>query len=668
MLPPSPQNPLAQLASLGRQMHRLASGPDLDAAVNAAREALTLLRDKSILSARPEIPLSVRKIEQRLLEENAEDLRTALKDLTQLIQSLGAASKPFLVLIQNAPDQKGASVRQAAAPAGDLRKTSLESALALHWDRGEHGKARDLLDRILQSARHGDTACLSELGSLAVSSQRTVSVNIPLLADLLEASGWHEFALKLINPKSPLLIPGLSGAPVNPNLLMRLLDQPPPVPESVNALVSVLKKRRDKDAWGLRGHAARGLFSLTTPLRGGVLPVFDYWKGMIDAWPVRLPKINPSRFGPSPSGSQVHWPAGQEPRWDLFEEHLRTAFGVVENRQQPFELRREALTAVWSGYGGPQSAPRALWIVAYFRTRQILEGEPGLAAPATTEVMQDLRNSEEFSANETAPVSESPSEEPLRLLRQLTALAAELGASENQSRPRPPYLHVVASGTFGTAAAAPAAEETLRRLTGLAQGLGTYGILLDAPFVSDLMRTAVRSLIAAPGSGLTIASEPVVSFRESLYALHPAAAVSGWLDETGCPWPSQDLPRGHQLEGALALLRWIRDREKEPEEIKRESARRYWDLSERLTGRHWTAAQPRPLDWWNRRLSQDLPAALAGQEREAREAGAPRGWAVYARNHPEVLSDLQALARSPFPGTSALAEHILRVLSLRPAS
>ncbi|HSA59638.1 MAG TPA: hypothetical protein VLJ37_08135 [bacterium] len=655
MLPPAFQSHLAQLASLGQQMHRLALGPDLDAAVTAAREALSLLRDESILSARPEIPLSVRKIEQRLREENADNLRTALRELTQLIQSLGPSSKPFLVLIQNAPDQKGGRVRQAAlAPAGDLRKTSLESALALHWDRGEHGKARDLLDRIIQSARNGDTACLTELGSLAVSGHRTISVNIPLLADLLEASGWHEYTLKLIDSKRPLLIPGLKGTPVNPNLLMRLLDQPPPVPESVNALVSVLKKRADKDAWGLRGHAARGLFSLTTPLRGEVLPVFDYWKAMINAWPVRLPKINPSRFGPA--------------RWDLFEEHLRTAFGVVENRQQPLALRREALTAVWSGYGGgPESAPKALWIVAYFRTRQILEGEPGLETPSTTEAMQDLRNSGEFSANETAPVSEGPAEEPLRLLRQLAVLAAELGVSENKARPRPPYLRVVASGSFGTAGAQEPAEN-LRRLTALAQRLGTYGVLLDAPFVSDLMRAAVRSLIAVPGSGLTVASEPVASFRKSLYALHPAAAVSGWLDETGSPWPSQDLPRGHQLEGVLALLRWIRDREKEPEEIKRDSARRYWDLHERLTGRRWTAVQPRPLEWWNRHLARDLPAALASQEREAREAGTPRGWAVYARNHPEVMSDLQALARSPFPGTSSLAEQILRVLSLRPAS
>ncbi len=652
MFPPAFQSPLAQLASLGQQVHRLALSSDLSGAVSAAREAITLLRGESVLSTRPQIPVSVQdiqEIEERLLGENADTLRNALHELTRLIQSLGV-SKPFLSLIQNAPDQ---------IPAGDLRKTSLESALALHWDRGEHDKARDLLDRIVRSARHGDTSCLSQLGSLTVSGHRTISLNIPLLADLLEASGWHDYALKLIDPKHPLLIPGLNGQPVNPNLIMRLLDQPPPVGESVHALVSVLKRRPDKDAWGLRGHAARGLFALTTPLRGEALPVFDYWKTLIEAWPVRVPKVNPARFGPSASGSQGLWPAGKEARWDLYEEHVKRAFAVTENRQQPLELRREALTAVWSGYGGPPSAPKALWIVAYFRTRKILQDEPGLAKPPTTEGMTDLRKSGEFK---------DPVEEPLRLLRQFTSLAAELGVGDKAGRPRPSHLRVVTPPASSEAEATTGSSETLRRLAALAQGLGAYGILLDAAFVGDLMRTAVRSLVDPPESGLTTASEPVASFRRHLYALHPAAAVSSWLDATGTPWSSRDLPDGHSLEAALALLRWVRDREKEPEEIRIETAQKYGEIDARLSPRRWKPVQPNPLAWWNHRLARDLPAVLANQERKARAAGTPRNWIVYTRNHPEVLDDLRALTHSSLPGTNALASQILRILSLKPAS
>jgi hypothetical protein len=504
------------------------------------------------------------------------------------------------------------------------------------------------------------------LSALLVSKHRTISVNIPLLADLIDSSGWHEFALKLIDPKRPMLIPGLGGAPVNPNLLMRLLDQPPPVADSVEALVSVLKRRPDKEGWGFRGHAARGLFALTTPLRGEILPVFDYWKILIESWPVRIPKINPSRFGPSPSGTHGLWPVGQEARWDLFEEHLRTAFGVAENRRQPLSLRREALTSIWNGYGGPHSAPKSLWIVAYFRTRQILEGERDLASPQTTEGLKDLQTSGEFATGEIAADAESiPSGDPQRLLRQFTDLAAELGVGDNQERKRPPHLRVVDSRH---AEDSTGARVTLRRLTALAEGLGSYGLLLEAPFVSGLMRAAVRSLIDAPGSRLTFSSEPVVAFRKGMYALHPAAAVTGWLDETGAPWPSQELPEGHHIEGALALLRWIRDREKEPEELMAETAQRYWEIDGRLSGRNWTAVRSNPLEWWRRRLSQGLPSTLVRQERASHDAGVPRSWIVYARNHPEVLADLQALARSQLPGTSALAERILSVLWLRPAS
>jgi hypothetical protein len=629
---------------LGLQVHRLALGPDLGAAVRTAREAINLLKDESVLSAAPKIPVPVRDIqaiEESLREENVQDLRKALRDLTRIIQSLGVSSAPFLALIQNAPDQH---------PRGEVRKTSLESALALHWDRGEHAQARDLLDRIVRSARHGDAACLAQLGALVTSGHRTISLNIPILADLLESSGWHECALKLIDPRRPILIPGLAVGAVNPNLLMRLVDEPPPVPESVAALVSILKRRPAKDAWGLRGHAARGLFALTSPSRGEVLPVFDYWKTLIEAWPVRLPKLVPSRFGPD--------------RWDLFEEHLRTAFGIVENARQPLALRREALAAVWSGFGGIETAPKALWLVAFHRTRRVLEGEPGLAAPAVVDALRDLRNSGALPADESEPISEiRPAEEPSRLLRQFAALAAEMGVGENGGVPRPPRLRVVSSG-----APAPHPADTLKRLTALAEGLGSYGLLLDPAFVSGLIRAAVRSLIDVPHSGLTLASGPVVSFRRSLYALHPAAAVAAWLDETGAPWPSQDLPRGHQVEGALALLRWIRDREKEPEEIKGETARRYWEIDRRLAGRNWAPVRPDPLEWWKSRLVRELPAVLSRQERASLETRASHAWVVYARSHPEVVSDLEALSRSALPGTSALAERILRRLLLRPAS
>jgi hypothetical protein len=654
LIPPPFQSPLAQLATLGQRLDQMttgqmATGRNLSAAVETAREALRILRSQAASSTdlRFSDPLqAIRAIEDRLdpqTPEHAEGLQRALTDLCHLIQSLGASPRPFLFLVQNAPDQR-VRAPESSPLAGILR----------HWERGEHDRARELLLGLMCAARDGDARCLGQLGELIMSREKTVSVNAGVVADTLESIGWDAFALKIIDPSYPLLIPGFDPSRRNVSLLVRLLGRPPASAESIAALNSVLRKRTVQDVWSLRTHAAQGLFMLTTPEYGAMLPVFEYWSNIIRAWPVPLPALLPSRFGPSPSDRLEPW-RDLEPRWDLYEGHMKAAFSVAENAKQPMSLRREAAACVWNGYAGPDSAPKPLWTVNYFRARGLVNKEPDMIW------LQDhLRTYERDSgvSSETerpVPVS-SPAAEPLRLLGELTTFA----------RTRARHLRLVPRTPEQDFGRSPL--ENIKRLADVAGVLASYGLHLEAPLIGHVMKTALESALAEPGLEIKITSEPVASFRRNLYALNPAAAVTGWLDATGLPWPSQDLPEGHRPEGALALLQWIRDREREPEEIKGETARRYRELNERLIDRSWSPLRLDNDRWWEHRLSQELPALLANQIRDARQTGAPHAWLVHARRHPEIEADLKSFLHSPLPGTRAFAERILQILSARPSS
>jgi hypothetical protein len=152
--------------------------------------------------------------------------------------------------------------------------------------------------------------------------------------------------------------------------------------------------------------------------------------------------------------------------------------------------------------------------------------------------------------------------------------------------------------------------ENLEKLTAVALDLGAYGLPLEAALIGSVFKTALEEVIVDPAFDPRTDFQIVESFRLSLYPLNPAAVVSSWLDATGLAWPSHRLPQGHRLEGALALLQWIHDRKREPEEIKRETARHYWDRRSRLSNERWSAVHPDIDAWWRHHLTQELPAAL----------------------------------------------------------
>lgn len=649
MLPPASQNYFGQLANLGLQLSRMAGLPDLSVAVQTAREALNLLKQEPVTSAHPQVPGSVVAIETRLSEEsNAVHLRQALGELSRLIQSLGtAAPRAFLFLIQNAPDQQGPqSEVRPVTPQGGLRKTGLLETLIGHWERGEHPQARTLLTSIAWSARDGKAHCLRELGRVVTSDHKTLSTNAHAVAEAIESLGWNEFVLKFIDPTYPFLIPGFDAERRNPWLLIRFLGNPPATSEAVAALQSHLRVRPQKDLRGFRKHAAQGLFALTSPAYDATLSVHDFWKTVIQAWPLPLPVLSPSFFGPTRQLGH---------RWDLFEEHLQSAFEIAENAAQPIGLRREALAAVWKGYSGTESAPRPLWTVAYFRTRELVAKEADMAWAG--ELLRTYEKDAgldvpDANADVPPPLPEpSPAEVPLRLMGQF--------ASFTRSRVR--HLRLVSGDTavFGELPL-----ENLEKLTKTAEALGTYGLHLEAPLVSGVMKAAMEELIVDPVFDPKASLAAVETFRRAVYPLNPAAAVTAWMEATGLEWPSYRLERGHRVEGALALLRWIRDREREPEELKKETARRYWNLSGRFSPAAWTPVRPDVDAWWQHRLTQELPAALASQLSDAQLMGAPRGWTEYLRQHPDAEADLYTFSQSNLPGTRLLAGRILRILSL----
>lgn len=637
MLPPAFQSHLTQLATIGQQMHRMAAGLNMTAAVTAAREAITLLKSHDVQSALPSLDSRLRGIEIGLEEPNVSDLRRVISDLSRLIQSLGASHRPFLAIVQNAPDQ-----RPQAKPNDQLQKTSVLGALERLWDRGEHDKARQLLEGIVLSAQEGDIRSRALLSDIVCSERPTVSINIRAVADVLDTVGWHEFTLRLIDPHHTLLIPGLHPSKINPHLISDLLSRPPAVPGIVDALSAVLRRKNVKDPWGLRTRAAQGLFSLTTPGRGETVSVFRFWEILIQSWPVAVPALRPEGFGPTKDA---------EHRWDLYEEHLKRAFEIIENQAQPRALREATLTALWAG--GPARGPRNLCFVACSRTLDMAEKSPAWVWPIAAAPLEDLMRSG-FVASErlesllprkkqdiTLGKGAGQPVDPRKLIEELGLFAEE----------KSPHLRLISTEII-----ARSPNEILERLTAVAQELGSYGLILEPSLVAAAIKKAVEILPLF---------ETLDAFRNALYPLHPAAAVTAWFETTGLPWPSNLLPGGHRPEAALALLRWLREREKEPVEIQTETARRYWEIDRRLLQRSWHSAAPKPLEWWHHRLAMELSATLAPQVLKANETGgSSHGWAEYARTYPEVTNDVRALAKSPLPGTRLLAGQIHSLLTL----
>jgi hypothetical protein len=54
---------------------------------------------------------------------------------------------------------------------------------------------------------------------------------------------------------------------------------------------------------------------------------------------------------------------------------------------------------------------------------------------------------------------------------------------------------------------------------------------------------------------------------------------------------------------------------------------------------------------------------LAAQLRDASLTGTPRAWIEYLHQHPEAEADLRAFSQAALPGTRALAQAILSILS-----
>jgi len=627
------------LASIGQQVHRLASGFNLEAAVTAAQEAIRLLRSDDVRSALPSLDAEdpkLRGIEEVLQQPAPSDLRRVLTDLTRFIQSLGISNRPFLALVQNAPDQQ----RKQVHVDPPLQKTTVLSSLEHHWNRGDHDEAARLLEGLVISARAGNLRSRALLGEIACSQKPVFSINIIDLARVLEIVGWDELTLQFMNPRRGLLIPGLRPERINPHFLSALFAHPPALPEAINALETVIRQK-GKDPWGLRSRAARGLFLLTTPSRGAHLSPARYWDLLALAWPISIPAIVPEHFS-----------TGENPRWDLYEQHLTIAFQIVEDSARPQGIREAALSAIWTG--GPSRGPRDLALTVCSRTLDLADKGPEWVWPVARFPLEQLARSgyvisEKLtkglqSARPENTLGSGSTVEPQRLIDELRDFVEE----------RPPLLRLVSQE-----ASPPTPEQRLRRITAAALELGSYGLILEPGLIAALMTKAFEAQVSL---------ERLEALRRALYPLHSQAAVMAWLDQTGMPWPSHELPRGHQIEGALALLRWIRDHEREPEELRVETAQRYWETEQRLIGRRWAPVDPNPLEWWQRRLTQELPATLAHLERAAYKSGAPRPWALYLQNHPEILGDLRIMAKSPLPGTKALAEKMLTILFTRPAS